>query len=332
MFKKQCFIAISSLCVLFQTFLSAAIENSVVPTIKKFENIENLPKEKINDRQFKVIEKALSQIDQKVRIVSYNLLCDDREGKSEEINKWHNRLPRVVELFQEMQPDVFCVQEQYQHQLDAWLPQIGENYSFYGSPRGDGEVNGILYRNDRLDLICGDVMRIPSQREKFNTVTMAQLRDLKTGKSFAIFTLHMSFSSNNERADEAEFILKQMTSVAQQMPVILTGDLNLFPIHLEESFPYFDGGYVHQILTKELLKDSQEIALLGHVGPLSSFTNLPGPDTRPFQGLGTPGVMLDRAYVSQGIEVIIHAVEPAKVNGCFPSDHMPLLVDFIIAD
>jgi endonuclease/exonuclease/phosphatase family metal-dependent hydrolase len=236
----------------------------------------------------------------------------------------------VIELFNEMHPDIICTQEQYQHQLDAWLPQLGNHYSFYGSPRGDGEVNGVIYRNDRFKLIQGSVIVIPSLvRPKPNTVTMVQLKDLKTGKSLAVFNTHMTFSSNNERELEAEFIIQEMSQVSNHMPVILAGDLNTFPCRLDQPFPFFDGDYVHRILTKSLLKDSQEVALLGHVGPLGTFTNVDG-DKIPFKGLGTPGAMLDHVYVGQGIEVLIHAVEGGTIDGCFPSDHMPVVVDFII--
>lgn len=332
MFKKNCLIIISSFCLFLQSSGFALIENSVVPTVAKYENVERLPKDKIADDQFYEIFAAFDHRYAKMRIVTYNLLCDDREEKSEEINKWHNRIPRIVELLSEMQPDIICVQEQYQRQLDVLLPLLGDEYSFYGSPRSDGEVNGIIYRNDRFQLIEGSVTTIPPKyHRKTNTLTMTQLKDVKTGQSFAVFNIHLCFSSNNQRGFEAEQIIKQMTEVAQHMPVMLAGDLNLFPFHLENSFPYFDGQHVHRILTKSgLLKDSQEIALLGHVGPLSTFTCLPDGDGTPFKGLGTPGVMLDRLYVSQGIEVLIHAVQPGTVDGCFPSDHMPVFVDFIV--
>lgn len=329
MFKKKINTIIAFTCMVLHTTVFAQVENSIVPIMEKYEKIENIPMQKLSANHFNEISAALGNVNHKVRIVTFNLLCDDRENNSEEINKWHNRLSRVVELFNEMQPDIICVQEQYQRQLDALLPRLGDHYSFYGSPRGDGEVNGVIYRNDRFQLIQGSVITIPSQgRPKSNTVTMAQLKDSKTDKLFAVFNTHMTFSSNNEREWEAEFITKEMSQVAQSMPVILTGDLNMFPCHLEESFPYFDGDNVHRILTKDLLKDSQQVALLGHVGPLSTFTNIVG-DNIPFRGLGTPGVMLDRIYVGPGIEVLIHAVQSGTIEGHFPSDHMPVIVDII---
>jgi endonuclease/exonuclease/phosphatase family metal-dependent hydrolase len=82
-------------------------------------------------------------------------------------------------------------------------------------------------------------------------------------------------------------------------------------------------------LTANNLIDARTISLLGHFGPLGTFTNRPG-DGVPFKGTGTPGVFLDHIFVSKDIAVIAHAVEPVTFNNLFPSDHMPLFIDFII--
>ena len=49
-----------------------------------------------------------------------------------------------------------------------------------------------------------------------------------------------------------------------------------------------------------------------------------------FKGTGTPGIILDYIYVSKKITVLTHAVELGTVDGHFPSDHMPVLIDFLI--
>jgi endonuclease/exonuclease/phosphatase family metal-dependent hydrolase len=40
-------------------------------------------------------------------------------------------------------------------------------------------------------------------------------------------------------------------------------------------------------------------------------------------------VILDHIYVAGAVEVLLHAVEPARVDGHFPSDHMPLIADLL---
>lgn len=125
-------------------------------------------------------------------------------------------------------------------------------------------------------------------------------------------------------------MLEQIIPVAEQMPVLLTCDLNTFPNRLDlNRLPYYDGDYIHRLLTKNVFRDSFEVSLLGHLGPISTFTNAPE-DGIPFQGFGTPGVFLDRIYVSKEIIVLIHAVQSGTVNGYFPSDHMPVIIDYLI--
>jgi endonuclease/exonuclease/phosphatase family metal-dependent hydrolase len=77
------------------------------------------------------------------------------------------------------------------------------------------------------------------------------------------------------------------------------------------------------------LRDAKDLYILDHLGPISTFSNAPD-DVVAFKGTGTPGVFLDHIYVSKDITVLIHAVQPGKVNGDFPSDHLPVLIDFII--
>lgn len=113
------------------------------------------------------------------------------------------------------------------------------------------------------------------------------------------------------------------------MPVVFMGDLNTFPNRPDMSFPALDGDYVDQILTKKTLHDSLHVSVGGHVGPISTFTNK-DPDVIPFQGTGTPGVFLDHIYVSKEITVLMHAVQPGTVDGHFPSDHMPVVVDCVL--
>ena len=85
-----------------------------------------------------------------------------------------------------------------------------------------------------------------------------------------------------------------------------------------------------QVLAKQAgLKDAMGRALVGQVGPIATFTNAPEGKI-PFKGLGTPDVILDHIYVSKEIIPLLHAIQPATVDGHFPSDHMPVLVDCIV--
>jgi endonuclease/exonuclease/phosphatase family metal-dependent hydrolase len=313
--------------LILSTFISTsvfAVEDSIIPVMEHFENVENLPSQKFTKSQFDEIHLALMKKEEKIRLVTYNMLFNLYDHNLAEENRWPNRLPRIVELINEMQPDIIDTQELYPTQVKEIVALLENEYAFFaGQKDPNGESYGIFYRKDRFELLA----------EKINyPLSMVQLKDLKTDKIFYVFNTHMPLANIEKREANARKIIQEINSIAKEMPVILTGDLNTFPGRLEiEGLPFYDGDYIHRILSSGFLKNAQQQALLGHFGPLSSFTNN-GKDGDPFQGTGTPGVMLDTIYVSNAVTVLTHGVEKGTVGGHFPSDHMPLVIDFLVKD
>lgn len=310
-----------------------AVENSVIPLVEKFERIENLTPQKYSQNQYLEICSVLNQREERLRLATYNVLFNLYDHNLEEINRWPQRLPRIVELINEMQPDIMGVQELYPDQLADLLPHLEHTFAFYAKACKDGELNGFFYRKERFEVVDSQIWYMTSTPEipSSETLTMLQLKDLKTGKCFAIFNTHLAFSKINKREFQAQFIAKKISVYAKQMPVILTGDMNTFPQRLDlEKLPFYDGDYIQRIFTKKNLQEAREVSILGHLGPISTFSNADNNDGTPFKGTGTPGVFLDHIYVSDGVQVIMHAVQPGTVEGHFPSDHLPVLIDFIL--
>lgn len=301
--------------------LLCGVENSVIPTMEACEQIENLNPKKFTKSQFEEISRALFQTDEKVRLVTYNMLFDLYDHNLDETNRWPNRLPRIVELIREIQPDIISTQELYPSQVVSIVKLLENEFAFFvGQKDEDGESYGIFYRKSRFKLLSSRVTY---------PLSLIQLQDLKTDKILFVFNTHMPLSNSEKREANARQIVKIIAPYAEQSAVVFTGDLNTFTNRMELSLPFFDGDYIHRILSSGALKNSQNVSLLGHFGPISSFTNK-DPDIHPFQGTGTPGIMLDYIYVNDKITVLAHAVEQGTVEGHFPSDHMPVLIDFLI--
>lgn len=312
--------------------LGGAVENSVIPQIERFENVNLLQTHRYSKNQFLEMASILERKPESIRLATYNMLFNLYDQNLDEVNRWPQRLSRIVELIGEMQPDIMGVQELYSNQLKDLLPMIEDTYAFYAKACEDGELNGIFYRKDRFEVVDHKIwyMTATPKVSSSETLTMIQLRDVKTGKCLAVFNTHLSFSKVDKREFQARFIAKRIEWFADKMPVILTGDMNTFPHRLDlQKLPFYDGDYIDRILTKKHLRDSIDISLLGHLGPLSTFSNA-ADGVVPFTGTGTPGVFLDHIYVSKEVNVIIHAVQPGTVNGHFPSDHLPVLIDFIL--
>lgn len=315
----SCFISTAA----FSDFLEA-IENSVIPLMEKFEIIENLPSKKFTKRQFKEITNALEKKNEIIRLITYNMLVNVYDYNVEEENRWPNRLPRIIELIHEARPDIISTQELYPIQVEEIVPLLQNQFSFFaGWKNENGESYGIFYRTDRFELLSSQ-MEYP--------LSMVKLKDLKTDKTVHVFNTHMPMSDIEKREANAHKIAEMIKPFAQQGAVVFTGDLNTFPGRLDlTTLPFYDGDYIHRILSKGLLKNSHHESLLGHFGPISTFTNQ-NTDSKPFRGTGMPGIILDHIYISDNITVLTHAVEQATVDGHFPSDHMPVLIDFLIND
>ena len=225
-----------------------------------------------------------------------------------------------------MDPDIMGTQELEPDQVADLLPLIDDRYTFISINTDTGEQDGIFFKKSRFHLHKEEIFEMSPTT---TPLTMVQLEDRKTGKYVAILNAHFSFSYIEKRTSQARYVAKKVESLVEHIPVIFMGDLNTFPNRLDKGFPAFDGDYVAKILTKKSLKDSLDASVLGHVGPIGTFTNN-YPGIIPFEGTGTPGVFLDHIYVTSGITVLLHAVQPATVDGHFPSDHMPVVIDCVV--
>lgn len=309
--------------ILFAAQIACAVENSVIPTLEYFECVDNLPSHKFTVRQFAEIAEALEKKDDKIRLVTYNMLFNLYDHNLEKENRWPQRLPRIVELIDAMQPDIICTQELYPNQVFDLSNLLNEEFSFFvGQKDEDGESFGIFYRKERFAVLSHQVV------DPFSVI---QLKDLRTNKTFCVFNTHFAFSNIEKRESQARKIAEITQLLSNQMAVIFTGDLNTFPSRLDvDTLPFYDGDYLHRILTSGPLKNAREQSLIGHFGPISTFTNGEDLGHVPFKGTGTPGVILDHIYVSDRVIVLTHAVEKGTVDGHFPSDHMPVLMDFLL--
>ncbi|MBS0637690.1 MAG: endonuclease/exonuclease/phosphatase family protein [Verrucomicrobia bacterium] len=208
------------------------------------------------------------------------------------------------------------------------MPLLDSTYEFISVDSSKDDQDGIFVKKSRFHILKDELVFSESDAET-PVITIVELNDKETGTSFAVANSHFSFSKVAKRGHEAALVAKKVDALAKRMPVFFMGDLNTFPNRPDMSFPFYDGDYVNDILTKKTLQDSIDVSLVGHVGPIGTFTNNP-PAILPFEGTGTPGVILDHIYVSKDITVLLHAVQPGTVDGHFPSDHMPVVIDCVV--
>lgn len=319
------------LCV-SSSLLAGDITNSIVPTVTALENETSLSPHKYSAGHYREISEALRCIDQKLRIASFNMLFDIRDAQLDPENRWPKRLPRIVQVLETMQADVIGCQELQKHQIEELLERIGDVYSFVFIPNFDPnqtssqDYDGILYRKERLKLLESKVFSVTLPK-KNALITMGHFLDIKTGKEFSHFNVHLP----SWNATEQEHVAIELAAIITplQRPVVLTGDLNTIPSFADlTGLPWYGGERIAALLEKANLKNTLNTALTGHVGPIASLTNVPQ-GTVGFVGHGTPGVICDHIFISKEFKAVIHAVDPVQVDGHFPSDHMPVFADVI---
>jgi endonuclease/exonuclease/phosphatase family metal-dependent hydrolase len=309
--------------------LGALVDESVLPRMEALERGEGLGREQVGAVQWTEMQQGIERASQKLRVMTYNMLMDDYDIYERPENRWPERLPRIVELIRYQYPDLICTQELSPTQLQQLVEKVNDTYEVAGT--GEQSEGYILVRKGRISVDSLQNLQIDAEPAPEPRLTLALLTDKESGQQFYVASSHFTFSKPAKRAEEALWVAEHIAPLAKEHPVIFCGDLNTFPMRYDlERLPAYDGDWVQRTLAQAGLRDATSISILGNLGPLSTFTNVPNEfPPIPFRGTGTPGVILDHIYVAGAVEVLLHAVEPARVDGHFPSDHMPLIADLL---
>jgi endonuclease/exonuclease/phosphatase family metal-dependent hydrolase len=313
------------------------VNHSIIPALDQL-IIKDL-KGKINEAQ--ILDFVNLPADaERLRIVSFNMLFNLYDVNLEPEDRWENRKNRVAEYIQWAHPDLIGTQELQSDQLDDLLSTIGTEYDFYGIGAADGlregDIPAIFYRKNRLELIKGETFYFSETPEQIsnnpfggkNTFTFCHFRDRSSGQEFLALNTHLAFNNMERRYYEACKLRDFLLAKRFQLPVVITGDFNTFPFRQELDLPFYDGDKVIHMIEEGLVIDSSKRPIFGHFGPISS-TNFSNETKKPFCSVGDPGVILDHIFVSDKIEVLAHGIDGAKVDGHFPSDHLPVIIDIL---
>ncbi len=169
------------------------------------------------------------------RIMTFNIrLATSSDG----INAWDYRKADVVQYLNAMKPDVFGMQEVKSGQL-KYLADTLKAYAYAGVGRDDGKDGGeygpVFYRKDRYQLMGSGTFWLSETPEEpsfgWNAAcrricTWTLLQDKKSGNSFIFANTHLDHVSEQARTNGAELIKKRLSRLANNLPVLITGDFN----------------------------------------------------------------------------------------------------------
>lgn len=243
-------------------------------------------------------------------LMTFNIRYDNPSDDPD----WSTRLPAILDMLDERQPDVMGIQEGLHHQvlaLAAGLP----DYAWVGVGRDDGVTAGefaaIFYRTDQFELIDSgtfwlsetpDVPSIGWDAALERIATWVQLRRTGSTETFFVFNTHFDHIGTTARVESASLIADKVGEIADSDPAFVMGDLNVLPADAALD------------PIREIMDDSQTTAAItDDVGSFNAFL-APG-------GLWT----IDYIFYDAGAPTVYDTVDD-DYGVSFISDHFPVAV------
>ena len=261
---------------------------------------------------------SIAQEEVRVNVMSFNIRYDNPEDGKQ---NWHHRKENVVQMINFYDLDVIGMQEVLVGQLN-YLKSNLQQYKALGVGRDDGKEKGefspIFYRKDRFEALKTGTFWLSETPNKISKgwdadleriATWAIFRSKATGEEFIFMNTHFDHIGDIARVESAKLLKQKSTELAENLPLILTGDFNLVP----ES---------EGITT--LTKPDGENTLF-NASSLATFTYGPdwttcGFDNRPYEVRKT----IDYIFLKGINKVNKYAVFAEMKEDIFLSDHCPV--------
>lgn len=261
---------------------------------------------------------------QTVRLMTYNIRLD---LASDGANAWPNRSDWVAAQVRWLRPDIFGMQEVRPNQkadLAAALPQ----YRLFGEGRdgmGEGEASPLGFDTQRFRFLDGGMFwlsptpAVPSKGWDAaypRIVTWARLRINGSRQVVLAINTHWDHIGLVARKESAAQIVRWIEANARRCEqVMLFGDFN----------SELDSEQMQAITGSSLgLRDARAASKSAPLGPAGTFNN--------FEAAPAESKAIDHFLLGKQIEVERYLVLAQPIDGRWPSDHFPVLVDLRFAE
>ncbi len=174
----------------------------------------------------------------KITVVSFNI-CSS--SNNDTLNSWENRKYLIEKFLKNGKFDIISFQEVLNPQLE-FLTNTLHGYSIASAGRkngiNDGEHCSIFFKTSKFNLLAKSYFWLSGNPEAPGSidwgahmpriVTWVKLQNIRTGHIFFVFNTHLS---HNEYARNKSvlLLLNKIKSIADNVPVIITGDFNMLP-------------------------------------------------------------------------------------------------------
>ncbi len=206
-----------------------------------------------------------------LKVITYNLRYDNA---GDGINQWEKRKNKVDSLLHHYSPDVLCIQEGLNNQVND-LQTMLPDYFYVGVGRDDGKEKGeysaIFFRKNLFKLeSSGNFWLSPTpdlagsrgwDAACVRICTYAKIKSQKNGKIFFVFNTHFDHQGEVARKESAKLILEKIKKIADKSPVIFTGDLNSEPN--SSTYQIITSNSVHPLFDNYLKHSNKECTFTG---------------------------------------------------------------------
>ena len=271
-----------------------------------------------------------------LRVMTFNVRGSFHEGDG--INAWNNRSAVNVETIKRYAPDVIGFQELQSGNLDTYEKELPEYVCVLGPEAGNKtphEFNAIFYDPTRLEVLDSGGFWLSTTPEIHSSswgtrcirsANWVCLRCLDTGLSFLHLNTHLDHVSKSARVEGSKLIFRKLEETqngqGNDLPVILTGDFNCAP----DSLP-------HRNFTEDGFVDTYLAAGNDDVGDSYTFHAFRGsryPARRGSASGRIDWILLrdQRQRIRTKSQLIVRDCH--EESGIYPSDHYPILVEFVL--
>ena len=175
---------------------------------------------------------------QEMLVGTYNIRMKN-DGDSLKGDCWGKRCQVICDQVNFMSPAIFGTQEVLHVQLQDLLHGL-HNYDYIGVARDDGKTKGeyaaIFYDKSRIRLLDHGDFWLNETPDRpalgwdaacIRSCTWGKFKDLRSGKKFYFFNLHMDHVGRVARREASRLVVSKIREIAEKRPVVLTGDFNV---------------------------------------------------------------------------------------------------------
>lgn len=172
-----------------------------------------------------------------LKVMSYNI----RNVKAADgDNSWEFRRSATIAMLDEIQPDIFGLQEAYPEQ-EEYITSERPKYEAYGVGRNDGiegERMSVVYNKETLKMQdrgtwwLSETPDVPStgwDAKYPRTATWALMKDLRCGREFYLVNTHLDHRGVQARRKGLAMVMDKIHEMNPEIPLILMGDFNVEP-------------------------------------------------------------------------------------------------------